>query len=310
MFKNVAGPVFGAALLSFALANCGCEARSPLRPTPGPASPAAPATPPPLVRSVVPASAHTMVSTRVRIDGDRFDAGATVTIGGTRADVLQVTTTGIDVMTPAHAAGIVDVVVTNPDGQSGRLTRGFAFEDVPATVPFVESISPVRGVTTGGTWVEISGTGFDARTSVSLDGTPVWTYLTARGSLEFVTLAHGPGSVDIVVMNAAGTARRPGGFTYALPDDFNFNGTWAGYADGPPDSLIEMAFTIADDVLVSVSCGTVALTPAAELKVRGGEFAFQGENGIRLTARMLSEGTATGEIHVPPCSPTWVARKQ
>ena len=310
MFKNVPGTVIGAALLFFALFNYGCEARSPLRPTPGPTPPAAPATPQPFVRSIVPASAPTVVPTRVTIHGERFDTLATVTIGGTRADVLQVTTIGIDVTTPAHAAGIADVVVTNPDGQSGQLTGGFAFEDVLATVPFVESISPARGVTTGGTPVEILGTGFDARTSVSIDGVPVRTHLTARGSLDFMTLAHDPGTVDIVVTNAAGTARRPGGFTYARPDDFNFNGTWTGYADGPPDSLIEMSFTIANDVLVSVSCGSVTVTLAPEFKVRSGEFAFQGESGIRLTARMLSEVTATGEIHVPSCSPTWFALKQ
>ena len=117
-----------------------------------------------------------------------------------------------------------------------------------------------------------------------------------------MTPAHGPGTVDIVVTNAAGTARRPGGFTYARPDDFNFNGTWAGYADGPPDSLIEMSFTISNDVLVSVSCGSVTVTPPSEFNVRGGEFSFQGESGIRLTARILSDATATG--------PTWFARKQ
>ena len=295
----------GAALLFFTLFNYGCEARSPLGPTPEPTPTGAP-----VVRSILPARAAGTLPTRVTIRGERFDAGATVTIGGTRADVLQVTTTGIDVTTPVHAAGIVDVVVTNPDGQSGRLTGGFAFEDVPATVPFVERISPARGVTTGGTPVEILGTGFDARTSVSIDGVAVRTYLTGRGSLDFMTLAHDPGTVDIVVTNAAGTATRPGGFTYATPDDFNFNGTWTGYADGPPDSLIEMSFTIANDVLVSVSCGSVTMAPTPEFRVRNGEFSFQGESGIRLTARMLSEVAASGEIGFPPCSPTWFARKQ
>ena len=302
MFKNAPGTLVWAALLVSAPFNYGCENGSP-PPGPGP-TPAAP-----VVQSIVPASAAATVPTRVTIRGERFDPGATVTIGGTRADVLQVTTTSIDVTTPTHSAGIVDVFVTNPNGQSGRLAGGFTFEDAPATIPVVESISPLRGVTTGGTSVEILGTGFDARTSISIDGIPVRTFLTTRGALNFATVAHDPGTVDITVTNAAGIATRREGFTYAPPDDFNFNGTWTGYADGPPDSLVEMSFTIANDVLVKISCGSLTLTPAPEFKVRNGGFSFQGENDTHLSARILSDATATGEIAFGPCNPSWVARK-
>jgi hypothetical protein len=310
MSTNVPGTVLGAVLLSFALVNVGCEDGSPLKPTPGATPPTAPASPPPFVRSVVPTSVPTVVPTLVAIHGERFDAGATVTIGGARADVLRITATAVDVMTPAHAAGVVDVIVTNPDGQRGLLTGQFAFEDAPATVPSVKTISPIRGVTTGGTSVEISGTGFDARTFVSVDGIPVRTHLTPSGRLEFMTLAHDPGTVAVAVTNAAGSAKEPAGFTYARPDDFNFNGTWTGFADGPPETLIAMSFTIANDVLVSVSCGAATLTPTREFRVRTGEFSFEGEGGIRLTGRVLSDETATGEIQVPPCSPGWYANKQ
>jgi hypothetical protein len=71
-----------------------------------------------------------------------------------------------------------------------------------------------------------------------------------------------------------------------------------------------MSFTIANDVLVSVSCGAATLTPTREFRVRTGEFSFEGEGGIRLTGRVLSDETATGEIQVPPCSPGWYANKQ
>ena len=149
-----------------------------------------------------------------------------------------------------------------------------------------------------------------ARTFVSVDGIPVRTHLTASGSLEIMTLAHDPGAVDIVVTNAAGLAKVPAGFTYARPGDFNFNGTWTGYADGPPESQIAMSFTIANDVLVSVSCGAATLTPTREFRVRTGEFSFQGEGEIRMTGRILSDDTATGEIQVLPCSPGWYANKR
>ena len=87
------------------------------------------------------------------------------------------------VMTPTHEAGPVEIVVTNPDGLSGRLTGRFTFEVAPAGTPSIESISPTLGVTTGGTWVEIFGTGFHFGSSVKVDGVIVRTFLLRRVGL-------------------------------------------------------------------------------------------------------------------------------
>ena len=52
--------------------------------------------------------------TYVVINGDNFLAGVTVTFGGAAATVKSLNTFFIGVVTPAHAAGAVPVVVTNP----------------------------------------------------------------------------------------------------------------------------------------------------------------------------------------------------
>jgi PKD repeat protein len=55
-----------------------------------------------------------------------------VTFGGVDATVVNVvSSTSITCVTPAHAAGAADVVVTNPDGQIGTLAAGFLFVDPP-----------------------------------------------------------------------------------------------------------------------------------------------------------------------------------
>ena len=62
------------------------------------------------------------------ITGTGFLSGATVTLGGTAAtNVSVVSSTSITATTPAHAAGTVDVVVTNTDSQNGTLTNGFTY---------------------------------------------------------------------------------------------------------------------------------------------------------------------------------------
>jgi hypothetical protein len=90
-----------------------------------------PVSPAPTVGAVSPSSGPTAGGTAVTVRGANFVAGATVTIGGTAATVASVTATTITATTPAHAAGAANVVVRNPDGQTGTLTGGFTFSDTP-----------------------------------------------------------------------------------------------------------------------------------------------------------------------------------
>ncbi len=64
--------------------------------------------------------------------GANFAVGASVTIGGVAANNVAVTSAGtITARTPAHATGTVDVVVTNPSGQSSTLSAIFNYADPP-----------------------------------------------------------------------------------------------------------------------------------------------------------------------------------
>src|SRR5262249_49116472 len=72
---------------------------------------------PPAPVSITPAFGTIAGGTLVTIGGSAFAAGATVTIGGVAATIGTITATSITATTDAHAAGVVDVVVTNPDGQ-------------------------------------------------------------------------------------------------------------------------------------------------------------------------------------------------
>lgn len=62
------------------------------------------------------------------LTGRNFVTGATVSFGGETAVVTSVSAARIGVITPAHDLGRVNVVVTNPDGQSSTLTDGFTYK--------------------------------------------------------------------------------------------------------------------------------------------------------------------------------------
>lgn len=93
------------------------------------ASPTEPTSPSPVVISVSPSSGPTNGGTVVTITGTGFASGANVTFGGTAATGVAVaSSSSITATTPAHSVGAVDLVVTNPDGKSGRLANGFTYE--------------------------------------------------------------------------------------------------------------------------------------------------------------------------------------
>ena len=84
--------------------------------------------PAPTVSAISPTSGTTAGGTPVTITGTGFLAGATVSLGGTAATgVTVVSSTSITATTAAHAAGAVNVVVTNTDAQSGTLTNGYTY---------------------------------------------------------------------------------------------------------------------------------------------------------------------------------------
>jgi hypothetical protein len=67
--------------------------------------------------------------TTVTITGTGFMPGASVTFGGTPATAVVVTNaTSITAITPAHAAGVVDVEVTNTNKQKVTLKEGFTYK--------------------------------------------------------------------------------------------------------------------------------------------------------------------------------------
>ena len=94
----------------------------------------------PTITSISPNSGSINGGTAVTITGTNFVAGATVTFGGTAAtNVTVVSSTSITATTPAHAAGAVNVVVTDSGG-SGTLTNGFTYTTT-VSISFVQVAS-------------------------------------------------------------------------------------------------------------------------------------------------------------------------
>src|SRR5690606_25849044 len=119
------------------------------------------------------------------------------------------------VTTPPGTAGVADVVIESPNGDS---TPGeFTYTAVP-DAPAITGLTPTSGPVAGGTVVTITGTGFTGATGVTFDGTAGTAFtVDSDTQITVTTPAHAAGPVDVTVMTLGGTSA-PGTFTYVAPD--------------------------------------------------------------------------------------------
>ena len=176
------------------------------------------ANPAPTISSLSPNSGPPAGGTSVTVSGTNFSSGATVTFGGNAATNVNVTSgTTITATTSAHNEGVVDVTVTNSDGQSATLTQGFTYAGLKIT-----SVSPNTGSTSGGTNVTIKGSAFQNAATVTFGGVAATNVNVVDSSTIVATTPLGPATeqliVDVVVKNPDGTtATLHPGFTYSVP---------------------------------------------------------------------------------------------
>lgn len=174
-----------------------------------------PAITPPTLSLATPNHGLASGGTAVTLTGTGFQNGATVSFGGTAAaSVTFNSSTQLSAVTPAHAAGLVNVQVTNPDTGTVTATNAFTFDPIPA----VTSLSPNNGTTAGGTSVTINGANFQNGATVNFGGTAVAVTFNSSTQLTVASPAHATGAVSVVVTNPdTGSGTKTNAFFYAPP---------------------------------------------------------------------------------------------
>jgi hypothetical protein len=219
------------------------------------------------VTAIVPASGSTAGGSAVTIAGANFVSGAIVTIGGVAATNVTVENgTAITATTAAHAAGLVSVVVTNPDTQTGTLVNGFTYTSV-STMSLDKTSLVFSAVS--------SGAAFSAQTSTQTirltqtgAGPVTWTATSNKPWLT-VTPASGSGSTALSIAvkfdsSVAAAGNATGTIALAL--------TGAANTAGP----VNVTFTIVSSAApVSPPFGVVD-TPAGDATVLAGSIAMTG----------------------------------
>jgi hypothetical protein len=164
---------------------------------------------PPTVSSLSPIS-WTTSGGPVTITGAGFQAGAVVTLGGVVVASTAITPTSISMTAPPHPAGVVDLVVTNPDGLSSTLATAFTYTPGLQLLALTPKVGPA-GVATN---VALVGTGFATGMTVTF-GVAAATSVSVTDSGHASCIAPtGTGTVNVTLTLAGQTSTLPSAFTY------------------------------------------------------------------------------------------------
>lgn len=164
--------------------------------------------PAPTVSSITPTAGRTAGGTTVIITGTGFSSApgsGAVSFGGTGGASYTIDSdTQITAISPAHAAGTVDLTVTTPGGTSAT---SVADQFTYVAAPTVTSLGTTAGPTLGGTSVAIVGTGFSTATNVTFGGTPAAAFtINSSISITAIVPAGSAGTVDVRVTTVGGTS--------------------------------------------------------------------------------------------------------
>jgi IPT/TIG domain-containing protein len=195
-------------VVAVAAMTAGCD-KSPSGPTSSPA----PALPAVSVSAVAPDVGATDGVTIIQVSGVGFKTGATLALGGVAADVTGLTSTLITARTPIHDPGAVDVVVSNPGGESASLKGGYSFAVIalsasPSLVTAGENLTldwvgptgrPCNG---GGDWIAIYPMGAPDITGAANGHSNLWyTHLCgASAGVSIATAPNQPGEYEFRFM--------------------------------------------------------------------------------------------------------------
>ena len=141
-----------------------------------------------------------------------------LTIGGNAAVNVQViSSTQMTAVTPAHSAGLTNVVATRYDNQVVTKSNAYTYVNPPVA----SSITPSVGNIAGGDTITLSGIGLVGNLKVKVNGiySPLVSVVNSS-TLTFTTPAGvKPGAFDVIVEDEYGqTATLSSAFTYRLSD--------------------------------------------------------------------------------------------
>ncbi len=170
----------------------------------------------------------------ITISGSSLADMTTATVGGEPCTLITKSSFSYEceVATMSHTAGLVDVYLEGPSGNTGSSGNNLFQIYGP---PTVTGMSPNHGSPVGGTEITINGDGFGPETTVSFGPTLANISTSSSDRINLTSPEGTPGVVAVTLTNPGNQTVSAGDFTY---DAYPREGAWSVnniLKDGYPD---------------------------------------------------------------------------
>src|SRR6202165_1008904 len=221
----------------------------------------------PVLYGLTPGSGSSSGGTIVSIYGKGVADVATVRFGTAQANFYSNGPASLSVVAPSQGSNpsTVDVVLTTSTGSSSALTPADRYTFRAPGAPIINAVLPAHGLSTGGDYVTLFGSGFTGATDVKFGITHTALGPAATDgviSIQSPPQGTNPATVDIVVTTPAGSSliTNADRYTYEAPgvpviDAIDLNQGLA--SGGTTVSLFGSGFTGASAVTFGGVNGTI-----------------------------------------------------
>ena len=215
----------------------------------------------PSVSGLSPSSGPTSGATNVVVTGSGFTGAIAVKFGSEEAAGFTINSDSqITATSPVGAAGVVDLIVSNPTATSASVAADHFTYTSAGAAPAITAVSPSAGPTSGGTSVTVTGSGFTGATTVKFGATAATSFtVNSDSQITAVSPSGAAGVVDVAVTTPSGTSASVAGdhFTYtAGPNVTGLSPTGGPTAGGTSVKLTGSGFTGATAVKFGPTAAT------------------------------------------------------
>ncbi|MHC4823250.1 MAG: IPT/TIG domain-containing protein [Planctomycetota bacterium] len=190
----------------------------------------------PVFTAMIPTAGQDTGGTRLYITGNNFSAQTQVLLDGQSAATTFMSAQVLQVLTPAHATGSVDMVIRNVGSPDNLQADAFTY--VASPDPRITSFTPSSGPKAGGTLVRITGISLSDIQSVKFGVDPVsgqggklanLVDLISSTQVEAQTGSNAtPGNFGLLLTTSSGQGTLSSGFTFEGGGDGGSGASLAG----------------------------------------------------------------------------------
>ncbi|MBL7716056.1 MAG: beta-propeller fold lactonase family protein [Bdellovibrionales bacterium] len=268
--------------------------------------------PAPTVTNISPSSYGVRGGATVTLTGTNFTSSTTVSLGGsTCGSVSFVSSTSLTCVISYHGAAVVDVVATNPDGQTGTLVNGFKYNAfLYATAGSTDRIYSFV-VDSGTKAVSATTTPFlatcDYPYGVDVDPTNQFVYVACYNNsgtgkrVHWFSIDHATGNLTFVNQVTANN-RQLAGIAVSPVGGYAFTGVYE--ATGRIQAYSMDSVTGALTWLADYTAGSLVSLVAADPL---GRFVFSADNGSSSVTKYVVNTSPSFSLSNPQTLATSVA---